>query len=379
MDQLQSDQQFMRAAMELAHNGMGAVEPNPMVGCLIVRDGTIIGSGYHQRFGGPHAEVEALASCADPAGATAYVTLEPCCHHGKTPPCCEALIQAGIRRVVIAMQDPFGDVDGGGIATLRRAGVEIELGVLRGDAEFLNAPYLKRVRCGVPWVIAKWAMTADGRIATAAGRSQWITGPRSRAEVHKLRGRVDAIIVGMGTALADDPLLTARPAAQRTASRVVFCRQRLPRVDSRLIASVTSAAVLLVTSPRVDAAPLESLRRRGAEVIACPSDDPVEMVQHAVAEFGKRGMTNVMVEGGGQLLASFFEAGQIDEAHVYIGAKAFGGQDAAGPIAGVGVSEVEDALALDLVSVDQFDDDIRAIYRKIMPPSENSPRTSLQS
>jgi len=371
MDQPQRDRQFMQAAIELARKGIGHVEPNPMVGCLIVRDGTIIGSGYHQRYGGPHAEVQALASCADPRGAIAYVTLEPCCHHGKTPPCCDALIKAGIQRVVIALQDPFGQVDGGGIAMLRRAGVETELGVLRGDAESLNAPYLKRVRSGTPWVIAKWAMTVDGRIATVAGRSQWITGPRSRAEVHKLRGRVDAIIVGMGTAQADNPTLTARPTGQRIASRVVFCRQRLPSADSRLIESIATAPVLLVVSPRVDSAALELLQQRGVEVIASPSDDSVGMVQHALAEFGGRGMTNVMVEGGGELLASFFRAGQIDETHVYIGAKAFGGQHAAGPIGGTGVSDVDDALALGLVSVDQFDDDIRAIYRKIRPPNAN--------
>ncbi len=359
----------MRAALDLAGRGIGGVEPNPMVGCLIVRDGTIIGSGYHRRFGGPHAEVEALASGCDASGATAYVTLEPCCHHGKTPPCCEALIQAGIRRVVIGMEDPFPQVDGGGIAMLQRAGIETEVGVLRQDAEWLNAPYLKRVSSGTPWVIAKWAMTADGRIATVSGRSQWITGPSSRAEVHKLRGRVDAILVGMGTAQADDPLLTARPTAQRIATRVVFCRRRLPREDSRLIESASAVPVMLVTAPSVDAAGLDSLRGRGVDVITCPTDDPAEMVQRALCEFGDRGMTNVMLEGGGELLASFFAAGQIDELHVYIGAKAFGGRSAAGPIGGAGVNEVEDALALELVSMDRFGDDIRAIYRKNRLPS----------
>ncbi len=205
-----------------------------MVGCVIVRDGTVVGQGYHRQFGGPHAEIEALnslAAASDAKGATAYVTLEPCCHHGKTPPCSEALISAGLTHVVVAMADPFAKVDGGGLRQLRDAGIETTVGVLSEKAEFLNAPYLKKVLTGKPWVIAKWAMTMDGRIATVSGQSQWITGQASRAEVHRLRGRTDAIAVGMGTVEADDPMLTARPPGPRIATRIVFCRHRLPSID----------------------------------------------------------------------------------------------------------------------------------------------------
>ena len=191
------------------------MEPNPLVGCVIAHGARVLGEGWHERFGGPHAEVAALAAAGPAArGATAYVTLEPCCHYGKTPPCSEALVAAGLARVVVAQADPFPQVAGGGLAQLRAAGIAVEVGLLEAAARQLNAPYLKLVTQGRPWVIAKWAMTLDGRIATQTGSSQWISNAASRAMVHRLRGRVDAILVGRGTAAADDPLLTARPRAR---------------------------------------------------------------------------------------------------------------------------------------------------------------------
>ncbi len=221
------DTQQMQRAIALARRGEGFVEPNPMVGCVLVRDGNVVGEGWHQRFGGPHAEVVALqAAGGDARGATAYVSLEPCCHHGKTPPCTQALIDAGVARVVIAMHDSFAEVAGGGVKQLREAGIEVTVGLLDDEARQLNAPYLKLIEQGRPWVIAKWAMTLDGRIASKTGSSQWISGEASRAIGHGLRGRVDAIIVGRGTAAADDPLLTTRLSdgnkPPRTATRVVF-------------------------------------------------------------------------------------------------------------------------------------------------------------
>ncbi len=361
------DEHFMRLALELAQRGRGSVEPNPMVGCLIVRDQVVLGQGFHGKFGGPHAEVEALGDVSPPSDAkdsTAYVTLEPCCHHGKTPPCCDALIKAGIGRVVVAMEDPFPKVDGGGLARLRDAGIETVVGVLKREAEFLLAPYLKRIRTKVPWVIAKWAMTADGRIATASGNSQWITGSAARAAVHQLRARVDAIVVGMGTVDSDDPLLTARPAGPRVATRVVFCRNRLPKLASKLVASAADVPLLLVVSPSILARRIEPLLERSVDVFRCQSSDPAEMVNDALREMGGRGMTNVMVEGGSELLSSFFAANQVDECHLYLGAKAFGGERAPGPIGGKGIDKIEEAMLLTLVSVDRFDDDVRVIYRK---------------
>ncbi len=364
------DERCMQVALELAANGQGHVEPNPLVGCVIVHSGDIIGQGFHARFGGPHAEVTALASLANPdsaRGATAYVTLEPCCHFGKTPPCVRALIDAGIARVVVAMQDPFSQVNGGGLRQLADAGIATTVGVQSNQAELLNAPYLKRLRQGLPFVIAKWAMTADGRIATTRGDSKWITGEASRRQVHRLRGRVDAIITGMGTVQADDPLLTARPAGPRTATRVVFCRSRLPSLQSRLLTSIEQAPVMLVVAASIDEANLVPLRRGGVDILRCHSDDAAEMVIVALGHLASGDATNVMLEGGSTLLASFLAADQLDECHVYLGPKIFGGDTAPGPIGGDGVLAIDQAFRLQLQSIDRFDNDVRVIYRRRSP------------
>jgi diaminohydroxyphosphoribosylaminopyrimidine deaminase/5-amino-6-(5-phosphoribosylamino)uracil reductase len=361
------DERFMQAALLLAAKGQGSVEPNPMVGCVLVRDNQIIGQGHHARFGGPHAEVAALDSLpniGDARGATAYVTLEPCCHHGKTPPCSEALIVAGVQRVVVAVQDPHTKVDGGGLMQLHEAGISTTVGVLKREARQLIAPYLKRVQHQMAYVIAKWAMTMDGKIATVTGESQWITGQQSRAHVHTLRGRVDAIIVGMGTVRADDPLLTARPPGPRTARRVVFCRSRLPSVQSRLIQSIDDAPVTLIVSPLINDSDLQPLRQRKVEVFRCECDDARQMVMPALRHLADLGATNVLLEGGGQLLASFAAVDQIDECQMYVGPKIFAGDTAPGPIGGSGTLAIGDALQFDLESIDQFDDDIRVIYRR---------------
>ncbi len=362
-----TDERLMRIALELATKGQGSVEPNPMVGCLLVRDGEIIGQGFHARFGGPHAEIAALKSLPhlDHArGATAYMTLEPCCHHGKTPPCSDALIAAGVDRVVVAMQDPHAQVDGGGLNQLREAGIAATVGVLQSDAEELNAPYLKRVRDRLPYVIAKWAMTIDGKISTVTGQSQWITGPQSRSRVHTLRGRVDAIVTGMGTIRADDPLLTARPRGPRTATRVVLCRSHLPDAHSRLMQSIDEAPITLIVSPTIDETGLKTLLECGADVLRCQSHDDAEMVMQTLRHLADSGATNVLLEAGGQLMGSFAAAGQIDECHVYLGAKIFGGVTAPGPIGGEGVLSIEQAMPLQLKAMDRFDDDVRLIYQQ---------------
>src|SRR5579871_1062456 len=239
------DPLFMSRALELARRGQGFVEPNPMVGCVLATDEGVVGEGWHRRFGGAHAEVEALTVAGSRArGATAYLTLEPCSHFGKTPPCAPALIEAGVRRVVVAMEDPFPEVAGKGLALLRSTGVDVEVGLMRDEAAWLNAPYLRRVVDRRPWIIAKWAMTLDGKIATRTGDSQWISGRPSREIVHQLRARVDAVIVGRGTAERDDPLLTARPAdgnVARVATRIV--------VDGGAKLSSTSQLVQTARAP----------------------------------------------------------------------------------------------------------------------------------
>lgn len=249
-----TDADWMRYALELAKQGQGYVEPNPMVGCVVVRGGECVGAGYHERFGGPHAEVRAFESCGAELfeGSTVYVTLEPCSHFGKTPPCVELLLKHRPSRVVVAMSDPFEQVSGAGIRRLREAQIETVVGVLEDQARALNAPYLKRIRTGLPWVIAKWAMTLDGAMATVSGDSKWISGEESRRQVHRLRGRVDAILVGSDTVLADDPMLTARlePAdgeVLRRATRVVLDRRLRIPLSSGLVRTAREVPVKVVT------------------------------------------------------------------------------------------------------------------------------------
>jgi diaminohydroxyphosphoribosylaminopyrimidine deaminase/5-amino-6-(5-phosphoribosylamino)uracil reductase len=346
------DTLFMGRALELAARGEGFVEPNPMVGCVIVRDGTVIGEGWHQRFGGPHAEVEALRSAGvQTTGATAYVTLEPCCHHGKTPPCTDALIAAGIARVVCAQRDPFEKVSGRGVAALQAARIQVDVGLIESEARRINAPYLKLVSTGRPWVIAKWAMTLDGKIATHTGDSRWISGEASRAIVQQLRGRMDAIVVGRRTAKQDDPLLIALPPGPRVATRVVVDSTASLSPDSQLIRTIKQAPVLLAVGSRPSNENISRLKSSGCEIVSCAdtakNDDPNSVnIVTLLAELGRRRMTNVMIEGGGQLLGSLFDAGSIDEVHVFIAPKLIGGKNAPSPIAGAGIEKIAAAMQL---------------------------------
>jgi diaminohydroxyphosphoribosylaminopyrimidine deaminase/5-amino-6-(5-phosphoribosylamino)uracil reductase len=339
-----SDTDWMRRALELALRGQGYVEPNPMVGAVIVRDGEVVGEGWHQRFGEAHAEVNALAAAGERArGATLYVTLEPCCHHGKTPPCTDAILNAGISRVVAAMADPFSKVAGGGIAQLREAGVSVEDGLLEAEARKLNAPYLTLLGKQRPWVHAKWAMTLDGKIATRTGHSQWISGEESRRKVHELRGRMDAIIVGMGTVWFDDPLLTARPPGPRVPTRVVLSRTGLLPPNSKLLQTKAEAPVLIATSE--EATQQSEVQAQGCQVIALPTAHGRPEVAALLQELGRQRYTNVLVEAGAEVLGSFRDAGLIDEVHVFIAPRLIGGGGALPPISGVGVANVNEGMS----------------------------------
>ena len=359
MDQSELDLWHMRRAMELAMLGQGHVEPNPVVGCVIVQGAEIIGEGWHRRFGQAHAEVEAL-KLAGPraAGATMLVTLEPCCHFGKTPPCTKALIAAGIRRVVAAQQDPFSEVSGQGLAELRAAGIEVEVGLLEAEARRLNAPYLKLLRTTRPWVLAKWAMTLDGKTATHTGSSKWISGPESRAVVHQLRGRVDAIVVGRQTARVDDPLLTARPPGPRTALRVVVDTRASLSSASQLVRTAREVPVLVAVGPQASEADRNRLEEAGCEVFLCRSDSHAGRLEELLDELGRRRMTNVLVEGGGHLVGSLLDVGQIDEVHVFIAPKLLGGETAHSPVEGEGIGEVSAALALEDTRLRQLGPDV---------------------
>ena len=347
MTQTELDVWHMRRALELAAQGQGCVEPNPMVGCVIVRGAEIIGEGWHRQFGNDHAEVEALRLAGPRAeGATMYVTLEPCCHHGKTPPCTRAILRAGIRRVVVARADPFPQVDGGGLDELRAAGVEVELGLLEPEARQLNAPYLKLTETGRPWIIAKWAMTLDGKIATRTGSSRWISSEDSRKIVHQLRSRMDAVMVGRETALQDDPLLTARPPGPRTALRVVVDTCGALRSESQLVCTAREVPVLVAVGRDANEAERARLAAAGCEVFACDGPTHADRFNSLLDELGRRRLTNVLVEGGGRLLGSLLDAGHIDEVHVFIAPKLVGGAEAAGPVAGQGAAEMSEALAV---------------------------------
>jgi diaminohydroxyphosphoribosylaminopyrimidine deaminase/5-amino-6-(5-phosphoribosylamino)uracil reductase len=357
------DVRYMSHALALATRGQGAVEPNPMVGCVIVQGGEIVGEGWHEHFGGPHAEVNALAmACERAAGATVYVSLEPCCHKGKTPPCTQALIRAGVSRVVVAVQDPFPQVSGRGIAELEAAGVECEIGVNSADANWLLAPYRKLIATGRPWVIAKWAMTLDGKIATHTGDSQWISSETSRAVVHQLRGRVDAVVVGSRTARTDNPLLTARPAnladVKRIATRVVVDSAASISLESRLVQTAADVPVLLAAGNDVPQDACNRLTSAGIEVFRFPGTSHVERIGSLLDEMGRRRMTNVLVEGGSQLLGTMFDMRVVDEVHVFIAPKLGGGAAAPGPVAGAGIERMASALKLADITIEELDGDV---------------------
>jgi diaminohydroxyphosphoribosylaminopyrimidine deaminase / 5-amino-6-(5-phosphoribosylamino)uracil reductase len=350
---------YMQRALELARLGQGGVEPNPMVGCVIVRDGQIVGEGHHQQYGGPHAEVHALAAAGEAArGATLYVSLEPCCHHGQTPPCTEAILAAGVVRVVAAMRDPFPLVDGQGIANLQAAGIDVSFGLCEAEARELNAPFLKLVTQSCPWFIAKWAMTLDGRVATRAGDSQWISSEASRAIVHNLRGRVDAIMIGRGTALADDPRLTARPPGLRVPVRIIMDTHAQLPLESQLVRTANEFETLVAVSIEADRAKCRALAQAGCEVFALAASTPEERLQEFVEELAGRQLTNILVEGGPTLLGSMFDAGLIDEVHAFIAPKLIGGTFAKGPVAGVGRALIDEAAKLRNLETRQIGDDI---------------------
>jgi diaminohydroxyphosphoribosylaminopyrimidine deaminase/5-amino-6-(5-phosphoribosylamino)uracil reductase len=355
------DEFWMRRALAEARRGLGAVEPNPMVGAVLVRDGRLVAVGHHARFGEAHAEVAALRAAGEEArGSTLYVTLEPCCHQGKTPPCTDALIRAGVARVVAAMRDPFPKVDGGGIARLETAGIQVATGLLEPEARRLNTPYLKRLATGRPFVIAKWAMTLDGKIASRTGHSAWISGPRSRALVHEVRGRVDAIVVGVGTAVADDPRLDARPPGPRIATRVVLdSTARLP-LDGRLARTAREIPVLVAVGVAAPPERVGRLLEAGCVVVTLPvSSQGLVEVGAFLDELGRRGMTNVLVEGGGRVLGSFFDAGEVDEVDVFLAPIIEGGAHEFTPVRGRGVASMSEALRLEDLTVSRVDDDVR--------------------
>ncbi|BCV20980.1 bifunctional diaminohydroxyphosphoribosylaminopyrimidine deaminase/5-amino-6-(5-phosphoribosylamino)uracil reductase RibD [Moorella sp. Hama-1] len=352
---------FMRRALDLARRGLGRTSPNPAVGAVIVKDGRVIGEGYHQKAGTPHAEIHALQAAGPAArGSTLYVTLEPCCHYGRTPPCTEAIIAAGIRRVVAAMADPNPRVAGGGFQALRQAGIEVETGLLAEEARQLNEAFIKYITTGNPWVTLKMALTLDGKIATRTGAARWITGPEARERAHELRDTHDAILVGIGTVLADDPELTTRlPGVRgRDAVRVILdSHLRLP-LTARVVSLRSAAPTLVATTAAAPAEAREELAARGVQVLVLPAEAGRVAWQPLLAELARRQITSILVEGGSGVNATALAAGVVDKVIAFIAPKIFGGVEAPGPVGGLGVADPGAAWQLERLAVKRCGEDL---------------------
>ena len=358
-----SPESVMRHAIQLAARGLGAIEPNPPVAAVIVDDQLgLISEGWHQQFGGAHAEVHALAAAGDRARqATLYCTLEPCSHHGKTPPCALAVIAAGIRRVVIGTKDPAPHVDGAGIAMLRAAGIDVEVGLCEPSARRLIAPFRRLMLDGRPWVHAKWAMSLDGRIATRTGDSKWISNELARATAHELRARCDAVLVGISTVLQDDPLLTARPPGPRIATRVILDSGARTPLTSQLVQTARNVPVLLVTGSHASEDRVAALRSLGVEVLALAADPnrpDRPSLNLLFEELGRRHMTHVLIEGGAGVLGTAFDEGLVNECHVFVAPRVLGSQQALSPVGGIGAAWMKDVGSFTNVQVRPLGDNI---------------------
>lgn len=373
------DERWMERAMELAARAAGWTNPNPLVGCVLVRDGRVLGEGWHERYGEAHAEVNALAACVrngeDPAGAVAYVTLEPCAHHGKQPPCADALIEAGIARVVIGSRDPNPLVAGKGAARLEAAGVQVERDVLRTACDALNPVFFHYITTRRPYVVAKWAMTADGHIACASGDSRWVSGPASREDAHRLRHRLTAIMVGAGTVVADDPTLTCRLEGDVRQPVRVVCDSHLRLAeDAQLLRTIEQAPLLIACGvlTNEEAAKAARLEARGAEVVSVPGADGRVDLLALMELLGARGIDSVLLEGGSSLMGAAWDAGLVQEVVAYIAPKVVGGLGAPSAVAGVGVACMAEAHSLGEPRVSLFGGDVRVVWRVGATPAERA-------
>jgi diaminohydroxyphosphoribosylaminopyrimidine deaminase / 5-amino-6-(5-phosphoribosylamino)uracil reductase len=356
------DELFLMRAIELAEQGRGNTSPNPLVGAVLVKDGRVIGEGFHSAAGQPHAEREALAAASeDPAGATMYVSLEPCCHQGRTPPCTDALSEAGITRVVVASDDPSEHASGRGLGILRDEGVRVEVavGAPAHVARLINQPFRKHAKTGRPHVLFKSAMTLDGKVATQSGDSQWISGEESRMRSHQWRAEVDAVAVGIGTALSDDPLLTARgEGVTRQPSRVVFDSEaRLPAL-SQLVRTASQVPVYLCCSRAASRASTDRLEAAGVEIIVATGENEAARVRSALTELGARGIQSLLLEGGPHLAGAFLDAGEIDEVRLFVAPMLAGGRHARVPLEGKGVEAIDAAKRALSSDVECIGDDV---------------------
>ncbi|HEV2528066.1 MAG TPA: bifunctional diaminohydroxyphosphoribosylaminopyrimidine deaminase/5-amino-6-(5-phosphoribosylamino)uracil reductase RibD [Thermomicrobiales bacterium] len=360
-----SDESFMTEAIRLARGARGRTAPNPAVGAVVVRDGQIVGRGWTSPAGGPHAEIHALREAGDSArDATLYVTLEPCCHYGRTPPCTDAIVSAGIRRSVIAMGDPYPEVNGSGIAALRAAGVSVEVGTGSTEASETVAGFMRRIRTGRPLVHAKYAMTVDGRIATRTGHSRWVTGAAARQVVHELRDQVDAIAVGAGTVIADDPSLTTRLPANLAGwggphhpTRILVDGRGSVPITSRILDPSLPGTTIVATTASAPSAWRRAIGDRGHDCLVIGSG-PTFPLTELLSALGDRGINHLLVEGGSRLLGGLFDENLVDRISAFVAPVLVGGTSAPGPSGGNGVATMRDALRLDRLRVGRLGDDV---------------------
>jgi diaminohydroxyphosphoribosylaminopyrimidine deaminase/5-amino-6-(5-phosphoribosylamino)uracil reductase len=340
------------------------VHPNPLVGAVIARDGEVLGEGHHTAFGAPHAEVEAIRACgdADLTDATLYVTLEPCCHEGKTPPCTDAILAAGIRRVVVGSDDPTEKAAGRGLGILRDEGVDVVIadGELAARARLLNQPFRKHARTGRPWVLFKAAMTLDGKVATSTGDSKWISGEQSRLLAHRWRASSDAVAVGIGTAIADDPALTARIEGEdvRQPRRIVFDSEARLALDSQLVRGAPDLPLTVVVSRAAPRTGTDALEAAGADVVVAAGENEPARVRSALDALGAAGVTSILLEGGPHLAGAFFDAGEIDEMRLFIAPIVLGGRKALAPLEGEGSERIAGAMRALTLDCERIADDL---------------------
>ncbi len=358
---IEEDKVFMQKALDLAALALGRTNPNPMVGAVIVKEGQIVGEGYHHQAGTPHAEVHALNEAGGQAvGSTLYVTLEPCSHFGRTPPCADAVIKSGIKRTVIATLDPNPQVAGRGMERLREAGIEVEVGVLEQPASRLNEVFFKYIQTGLPFIALKTAMTLDGKIAAYSGDSKWITGDDARQYVHKLRNVYDAILVGIGTVLKDDPMLNTRLETEniRNPIRIIIDGDLEISPASNIGKTANQQRSLVFCSDRADSAKMLQLESMGIEIYGLNCDPDLIPLEEVIALLGKMGICSLLIEGGGQINAYLLEHRLIDKVYWFVAPKIIGGRLAPSPISGQGIEHMRDALTLTSVDLMRFTNDI---------------------
>jgi len=352
------DEQWMKRVLRVAEKARGRTSPNPMVGAILVKGDKLVGEGYHAKAGEAHAEVVALQRAREEAtGAILYLNLEPCTHYGKTPPCAPQVIEAGVKRVVIGMEDPNPLVKGKGVEILRRAGVDVEVGILEKECRRLNEAFCKYILKKEPFVILKAAATLDGKIATRNGDSKWISGEASRRFVHKLRNQVDGVLVGIGTVLKDDPLLTARIRGGRDPYRIILDSRLKISEEARVIGTSPSRAIIVTTelAPRDK---IERLEKRGVRILIFGSQEERIHLRSCLSKLGEMGMMNLLVEGGSQVNGSFLDEGLIDKLLLFLSPKLIGDHQALGIFGGRGVSNLQEAIALKEIKTRKMGEDI---------------------